>query len=104
MGTGALSSGVNRPVRKADHFHLVPMLKLRGAIPPLPVRILGVVLSSVIDRAVAEAVRHWLPTAAARVRVRAACGICGGQSGTRAGFLRVLRFPLLIIPPIPPSS
>jgi hypothetical protein len=38
------------------------------------------------------AVRRWLPTTAARVRVRAACGVCGGQSGTGAGFLRVLRF------------
>jgi hypothetical protein len=55
-------------------------------------------------RAVAQAVRRWLPTAAARVRDRAACGVCGGQSGTGAGFLRVLRFPLPIIPPISPSS
>jgi hypothetical protein len=55
-------------------------------------------------RAVAQAVSRWLPTAAARVRVRAACGFCGGQSGTRASFLRVLRFPLPIIPPIAPSS
>jgi hypothetical protein len=39
-----------------------------------------------------SAVRRWLPTAAARVRLRAACGVCGGQSGTGAGFLRVLRF------------
>jgi hypothetical protein len=51
-----------------------------------------------------SAVRRWLPTAATRVRVRAACGICGGQSGTEAGFLRVLRFPLTIIPPISPLS
>jgi hypothetical protein len=55
-------------------------------------------------RAVAQAVRRWLPTAAARVRVRAACGVCGGQRGTGAGFLRVLRFPLPIIPPISPLS
>jgi hypothetical protein len=33
-----------------------------------------------------SAVRRWLPTAAARVRFRAACGVCGGQSGTGAGF------------------
>jgi hypothetical protein len=48
----------------------------------------------------------WLPTAAARVRVRVwSSGICGGQSGAGAGFLRVLRFPLpIFIPPISPSS
>jgi hypothetical protein len=47
--------------------------------------------------AVAQAVSRWLPTAAARV--------CGGQSGTGAGFLRVFRFLLaIIIPPISPSS
>jgi hypothetical protein len=44
-------------------------------------------------RAVAQAFSRWLSTAAARVRARAACGVCGGQSGTGAGFLRVLRFP-----------
>jgi hypothetical protein len=33
-----------------------------------------------------------------------ACGVYGGQSGTGAGFLRVLRFPLPITPPISPSS
>jgi hypothetical protein len=36
-----------------------------------------------------------LPTEAARVRTQVmSCGICGGQSGTGVGFLRVLRFPL----------
>jgi hypothetical protein len=55
-------------------------------------------------RAVAQAVSLWFPTAAARVRVRATCGVCDGQSSTGAGFLRVLRFPLSIIPPISPLS
>jgi hypothetical protein len=59
---------------------------------------------SLHSKAVAQAVSRWLPTAAARVRVRAACGVCGGQSVTGAGFFRVLRFPLPIIPPISPSS
>jgi hypothetical protein len=51
---------------------------------------------------------HRLPTTAAWVRARVGlCGICGAQSGTGAGFLRVLRFPLSIrISPIAsqPSS
>jgi hypothetical protein len=34
---GALSLGVQRPEREVDHSpHLVPRLRLRGAIPPLP--------------------------------------------------------------------
>jgi hypothetical protein len=55
-------------------------------------------------RVIAQAVSRWLPTAAARVleRVRS-CGIYGGQSGTGAGFLRVLMFPLPIyIPTVAP--
>jgi hypothetical protein len=55
-------------------------------------------------RAVGQAVSRWLPTAPARVRIRAACGVCGGQNGSGTGFLRVLRFPLPLIPPISPSS
>jgi hypothetical protein len=56
--------------------------------------------------AMAQTVSRWLPTAAARVRDRVrSCWICGGQSGTGAGFFRVLRFPLSIfIPPIAPQS
>jgi hypothetical protein len=56
-------------------------------------------------RAIAEAVSRWLPTAAAPVLSRVwSSGICGGRSGVRAGFLRVLRFPLPFIPPVSPSS
>jgi hypothetical protein len=40
-----------------------------------------------LSRAVAQAVSRWLPTVAARVRVRAACGVCDGQRGIGAGFL-----------------
>jgi hypothetical protein len=48
-------------------------------------------------------VSRWLPIAAARVQSRVwSSGICGGQSGAGAGFLRVLRFPLSII--IPPNN
>jgi hypothetical protein len=58
-----------------------------------------------IGRAVAQAVSRWLPTAAAPgSRPVRSCGICGGQSGTGAGFLQVLRFPLpIIIAPNSPS-
>jgi hypothetical protein len=62
-------------------------------------------LCNSIGRAIAEAVSHWLPTAAARVQSRVwSSGIRGGQSGAGAGFLRVLRFPLPFIPPNSPSS
>jgi hypothetical protein len=57
-------------------------------------------------RAVAQAVSRRLLTAAARVRSQISlCGICGGLRDTGAGFLRVLRFPLIIlIPPTAPHS
>jgi hypothetical protein len=58
------------------------------------------------DRAIAQAVSRWLPTAAAQVRAKvSSCGICGGQSGTGAGFLRILRFHLSsFFPPTAPYS
>jgi hypothetical protein len=54
----------------------------------------------------AQAVSRWHRTAAARVRTQARLrGICDGQSGTVAGFLQVLRFPLsILIPPIASHS
>jgi hypothetical protein len=63
-------------------------------------------LSMLYGRAIAETVSRWLPNAAASVRSRFwSSGICGGQSGAGAGFLRLLRFPLSIfIPPIAPQS
>jgi hypothetical protein len=50
--------------------------------------------------------RSLYPTAVTRVRSRVwSSGICGGQSGAGAGFLRVLQFPLpIFIPPIAPQS
>jgi hypothetical protein len=54
-----------------------------------------------VGRAIAQAVSRRLPTATAGVRARVwSSGICGGRSGTGAGFLRVLRFPLSIFIPL----
>jgi hypothetical protein len=51
--------------------------------------------------AVDQKVCRRLPTAAARVRAQVrSCGICGGQSGTGANILRILRFPLPILIPL----
>jgi hypothetical protein len=50
--------------------------------------------------AIAQAVSSQLATMAAwgRAQVKS-CGICGGQSSTRTGFLEVHKFPLPIITP-----
>jgi hypothetical protein len=54
-------------------------------------------------RTIVRAVSRRLPIVAVRVRSQVrSCGICGGQSGSEAGFLRVLRFPLPIL--IPPTA
>jgi hypothetical protein len=57
-------------------------------------------LTDVRGRAIAQAISRRLLTAAARIRAQVmAYWICGGESGTGAGFLRVLRFPLPILIP-----
>jgi hypothetical protein len=58
-------------------------------------------------RARAQVFSHRFPTTTAQVRAQVkSCGVCGGQSGTEAGFLRVLRFvlPILIQLSAPHSS
>jgi hypothetical protein len=50
-----------------------------------------------IGCAIAQAISRRCPTAAARVR---SCGISGGKRGIKAGFLRVLRFPLPVLIPL----
>jgi hypothetical protein len=57
------------------------------------------------DRAVAQSASRRFPTTVAGVRVRVrSCSICGRQSHTGAGFLRIFRFPLPNIPPTAPHS
>jgi hypothetical protein len=57
-------------------------------------------------RAIAQAVSLLLLNAASLFRFQVKwCGICCGQNGTRAGFLRVFRFPLpIVVPPNAPYS
>jgi hypothetical protein len=53
-----------------------------------------------VVRAIGQAGSHWLPTAAVLFRSQVKSSrIYDGQSGTEAGFLRVLRFPLPILIP-----
>jgi hypothetical protein len=54
-------------------------------------------------RVITQEVSNRLLTAAVWVRTQVrSCGICGGQIGTVAGFLRIFRFPLSVL--IPPTA
>jgi hypothetical protein len=58
-------------------------------------------LTAVFDSAIAEAVGSRLPTAVTLVRAQfGSCGVCGKQSGSRASFLQLLRFPMPILIPL----
>jgi hypothetical protein len=70
--TGALSVGIKRQGREADHFHLVPKSRMRGAIPPLTIgvldfdsrRVLGIFLfttSSRTDMGPTQPPNQWVP-------------------------------------------
>jgi hypothetical protein len=88
-----------------NDFRIVALFQLLNEL--LNVERPGMKLLVLIEgRATAQAVSRRLPTAAVRVQFQVrSCGICGGQSGTGAGFLRVLRFPLpILIPPTAPHS
>jgi hypothetical protein len=62
-------------------------------------------ISEMIGRDVAQAVSRRLPISTAQVPARLrSCGIFGGHSRTGAGFLRILHFPLPMIPPITQHS
>jgi hypothetical protein len=59
-------------------------------------------ISVSVGHAVAQVVSHWLLIAMAQDEFQLrSCGICGAQSGTGAGFLRVFWFPLPIQIPAP---
>jgi hypothetical protein len=84
---------------------------ISASLPPPQKRIWVTVtttyeIATMIYHEIAQAVSRRLPTAATRVRAQVrSCRICGEQSGTRAGFLRVLRFPQpILIPPTAPHS
>jgi hypothetical protein len=81
-------------------------VKCHASAPVTSCEILQEIVMLLLGRAIAQAVSRWLSTAAARVQTQVwSSGICDGQSGAGAGFLRVLRFPVSIfIPSNSPSS
>jgi hypothetical protein len=85
-------------------YYTLIIKKVKILNPALDINNLKLALH--LGRAIAKAVSRWLPTAVVRVRFRVwSSGICGGQSGAGAGFLRVLQFPLpIFIPPVAPQS
>jgi hypothetical protein len=82
-------------LKQATRHTPAPELRVRESVPPLCPSLHGLVLCYVGTKAVS----CRLPTVATCVRSQVkSCGICGGQIDTGAGFLRVLRFSLPLIP------
>jgi hypothetical protein len=80
-------------IKEQGHQPCVQTPKMKGQVPVFlsPRKRVGPVTPPG-GSAVVQAVSRWLPTVAARIRVRATCGVCGGQTGTGAGFLRYFDF------------
>jgi hypothetical protein len=95
--------------RKTGHFHHMPLLTItmqNNSIIQFTQFPEHRPLRYCKGRTIAQAVSRWLPTVVVWVQTRVwSSGICGGQSGTGAGVLLVLQFPLpIFIPPIAPQS
>jgi hypothetical protein len=88
----------NNSVHRKENY-ILQVLNAHGASQSVSQSV-----SQLLIRAIAQLVNCRLHAAKARVpfQVRS-CGICGGQSGTEADFLRVFRFPLTVVQPTDPT-
>jgi hypothetical protein len=99
--------GYNGPYSLQSRFQNTTLAYTESVIQAFDVRQLSqktrFKLNTDVGRATAQAVSRRLSMAAARVRSRVrSCGNCDGQSGTGAGLLRLILFPLTIL--IPPNA
>jgi hypothetical protein len=89
----------------AEHEHKTDLVRHKSFMLWHSITLTLLHLECYKGRAVARAISHWLITATARIRALVrSCGICGGQSDTEGGLLRVRRVPLSVIPLTAPHS